>query len=250
MIVWSYGGGIQSAAIGVLIREGALPVPDLAVIADTGRERRTTWEYLRDVMQPYLTQIGVTVEVAPCSLAMKGLYAADGLTLMPAYTVAGRLPGFCSGEWKRDVVSRWLRLCGVESCDLWIGYSMDEIGRVPDRDRRKWLRLAFPLIDRFVNRAMCVRLIEAAGLPVPSKSRCYMCPHQNDVEWAETLADPIDGPLAVVLDDEVRRMDPTGEGLYLHSSRVPLRLVRAGGTAGIAGPVSPSRPCDGGFCWT
>lgn len=53
-IVWSYGGGVQSAAIGVLIREGVLPVPDLAVIADTGRERRSTWEYLRRFMQPYL----------------------------------------------------------------------------------------------------------------------------------------------------------------------------------------------------
>lgn len=30
------GGGWQSVAIGVLIREGALPKPDLAVIADTG----------------------------------------------------------------------------------------------------------------------------------------------------------------------------------------------------------------------
>lgn len=54
MISWSCGGGLQSAAIGVLVGEGVLPVPDLAGIADTGRERRTTWEYHRDVMQPLL----------------------------------------------------------------------------------------------------------------------------------------------------------------------------------------------------
>jgi hypothetical protein len=37
MITWSYGGGVQSVAIGVLIREGVLPKPDLAAIVDNGR---------------------------------------------------------------------------------------------------------------------------------------------------------------------------------------------------------------------
>lgn len=244
-IAWSFGGGIQSAAIAVLIREGVLPKPDLAVIADTDRERRTTWQYLDEVMRPYLEPVGVEIHVAPHSLATKDLYATDGLTLMPAYTGEGRLPGYCSGEWKREVVSRWLRSRGVDSCDLWIGYSMDEIGRVPDKDRRKWLRLGFPLVDRLINRAMCVRLIEAAGLTVPRKSRCYQCPHQNAQEWSETLADPIDGPLAVACDEEVRANDPEGKGLYLHYSRVPLRMVGEGD--GVATPLAP---CDGGFCWT
>jgi len=93
-IVWSYGGGIQSAAIGVLIREGVLPVPDLAGIADTGRERRTTWDYLRDVMQPYLDPVGLKIEIVPHTLAHVDLYAKDGLTLLPAYTKEGRLSLF------------------------------------------------------------------------------------------------------------------------------------------------------------
>lgn len=245
-IVWSYGGGIQSAAIGVLVREGVLPVPDLAVIADTGRERRTTWQYLRETMQPYLWPTGLVVQTAPHSLAGKwDLYAADGLTLMPAFTEGGRLPTFCSGKWKGEVVRRWLRLQGVESCDLWIGFSLDEVRRVPRIDPKQWTRWQFPLIDRMINRAMCVRLIEAAGLPVPRKSRCYQCPHQNEEEWAETLADPVDGPLAVAVDEEVRANDPEGKGLYLHYSRVPLRLVGSG-----RGVATPPAPCEGGFCWT
>ncbi len=96
MIVWSYGGGVQSVAIGVLIVEGALPVPDLAVIADTGRERRATWDYLRDRMQPYLDRVGLTVQVAPHTLARKDLYATSGLTLVPAYTPEGRLGKWCA----------------------------------------------------------------------------------------------------------------------------------------------------------
>jgi hypothetical protein len=245
MICWSYGGGVQSAAIAVLIREGLLPAPDLAVFADTGRERRSTWDYLGRVMRPYLAPAGVTIQVAPHALARKDLYDDSGLTLMPAYTGEGRLAAFCSGEWKRDVIERWLRLQGVKTCVSWIGYSIDEMRRVPKKDHRAWCQLEFPLIDRMVNRAMCVALIRRAIGEVPFKSRCYQCPHQNEEEWAETLADPIDGPLAIAVDEEVRANDPEQKGLYLHYSRVPLALVGSG--TGIATPLAP---CDGGHCWT
>lgn len=248
MIVLSYGGGVQSAAICVLIREGALPKPDLAVIADTGRERRTTWEYLHSVMQPYLDPIGLKIQVASHDLARVDLYASNGLTLMPAYTGDGRIPGYCSGEWKRDVVYRWLRSQGVESCEMWIGYSLDELRRVPEKDRRGWCQLGFPLIDRIINRTMCKRIIESAGLPIPRKSRCWQCPHQNQEEWEETLADPIDGPLAIACDQEVRENDPKGKGLYLHYSRMPLEMVAAGMKNDL--PIPPMRACESGFCWT
>ena len=47
--VWSYGGGTQTAAIAVLILQGRLPKPDIAVMADTGREIASTWDYLRNL---------------------------------------------------------------------------------------------------------------------------------------------------------------------------------------------------------
>lgn len=248
MIAWSYGGGVQSVAIGVLVAEGALPVPDLAVIADTGRERRTTWEYLHDHMQPYLlNRVGLTVQTASHDLARKDLYDDSGLTLMPAYTAEGRKAAFCSGEWKRDVIERWLRAQGVRECVSWIGYSIDEVRRVPKRDHRPWCHLAFPLIDRMINRTMCAAIIRAAGLPLPRKSRCRQCPHQNAEEWAETLADPVDGPLAVACDEEIRRNDPEGRGLYLHYSRKPLSVVASDGGDGLVPPMSP---CEAGHCWT
>jgi hypothetical protein len=137
-LAWSYGGGVQSVAIAVLVKEGALPKPDLAVIADTGREVGSTWDYLRDVTTPYLEPIGVKIEIAPHSLAGKAdLYANDGLTLMPAWTERGRLPTFCSGAWKRDVVERWLRLKGVKACQIWIGFSLDEMNRC-GKAHREW----------------------------------------------------------------------------------------------------------------
>lgn len=248
MICWSYGGGMQTAAIGVLIRKGVLPVPDLAVIADTGRERRTTWEYLSGVMQPYLAPTGLVIRVAPHTLARKDLYDASGLTLMPAWTEEGRLSAFCSGEWKRDVIERWLRLQGVEECDQWIGYSIDEMRRVPRKDHRPWCRLRFPLIDLMLNRAMCRKLILDAGLPLPKKSRCWQCPHQTPEEWLEVRSDPEEWAAAIALDEQIRERDPEGGGqLYLYSGRVPLALADLEADAQA---VPGRRLCDGSGCYT
>ena len=262
MIAWSYGGGIQSVAIGVLIRQGVLPKPDLAAIADTSRERRTTWEYLYGTMRPYLEPAGVRVEVAPHTLARVDLYATTSdKPLVPAYTRIttsvdglfgkqdehqdGRLPGYCSGEWKRDVFERWLRLQGVKECDCWIGYSLDEEWRVKG-DHRPWCRYRHPLIDLRLSRAACVLLIEKAGLPVPRKSRCFDCPHQSPAEWLEVKADPEEWALAVERDRYIRERDEH-KGLFLYSGRVPLELADFKTDAGLA---PPGRPCETGHCWT
>lgn len=263
-IVFSYGGGVQSAAIGVLIHEGVLPVPDLAGIADTGREVASTWDYLHGVMQPYLDRVGLKIEVVPHSLAGADLFnPKTGLTLMPAYTRSeasfdglfgadadvqeGRLPSYCSGTWKRDVMERWYRLKGVKTVEQWIGYSLDEAKRV-GTDHRPWCKNRFPLIEKRLTRAMCVRLIQAAGLPVPRKSRCWMCPHQTPEEWLEVKARSEEWKLAVALEQQINTNDPqqTGE-LYLYSGRVPLPLASFEGDAGLA---PPARPCETGHCWT
>lgn len=264
MIAWSYGGGVQSVAIGVLIGEGALPVPDLAGIADTSRERRTTWDYLRDHMQPYLDRKGVSlkIEVVPHSLSRVDLYAKDGLTLVPAYTrtvslintlfgedarvIDGRLPPYCSGEWKRDTMLRWYRSKGVEQCVQWIGYSTDERRRVGP-DRQKWCASAYPLIERGISRDMCARIIEGAGLPLPRKSRCWCCPHQTAEEWQEVRADPQEWAAAVRLEQEINESDPQQAGLFLYSGRVPLPLADF---ATDVGTLTPSKPCEMGHCWT
>lgn len=245
MIAWSFGGGVQSAAIAVLVREGVLPNPDLAVIADTSRERQATWDYLRDVIQPYLSPIGLEIEIAPHSLANVDLYAKNGNMLIPAYTETGRLPTFCSGEWKRDACERWLRSKGVKTCTLWLGFSLDERHRCK-KAHRPWCQPAWPLIDKGITRTACLRLVEAAGLPRPPKSRCWCCPHQNAEEWADVAADPDEWAKAVALDDAIREADERG-GLFLHSSRVPLSM------ADLTVPVEDAglfRHCQDAGCWT
>jgi 3'-phosphoadenosine 5'-phosphosulfate sulfotransferase (PAPS reductase)/FAD synthetase len=102
--VLNYGGGRQTVAICLLIAKGILPKPDRIVMADTGRENPTTFEYLDKYVQPLLREHGMQVEIAPRSLAKVDLHSHKGDLLIPAFTKTGKLSAFCSGEWKRDVV--------------------------------------------------------------------------------------------------------------------------------------------------
>ena len=118
-IVWACGGGVQSAAIAALICRGELPKPDVAVIADTEREKSTTWAYYDAVLAPNLEKAGVILHRVPKSLYAKvDLYALkeeeDGShkILMPMFTdqsgTVGKLPLFCSKEWKARVCDRFV----------------------------------------------------------------------------------------------------------------------------------------------
>ena len=37
-LVWSYGGGVQSVAMAIMVANGMLKRPECIVMADTGRE--------------------------------------------------------------------------------------------------------------------------------------------------------------------------------------------------------------------
>jgi len=232
-IIWNYGGGKQSVAIAVLITQGKLPVPERAVIADTGREVSSTWRYLKEHAQPLLDRVGLRVEIVPHSYALHDLYSTEGKPLMPMFTGdGGQLGAFCSGEWKRDAVLRWLREpergYGPKNPVVqWIGYSRDEIGRCKP-SRRKWADVQWPLLMGYgltLSRQDCVNVILDAGLPEPRKSRCKMCPFTRNEEWLDQKeSDPADHIEAITIDREIRALD-RDNAVYLHESRVPLELV-------------------------
>lgn len=223
--VWSSGGGVQSAAIAALIVSGRLPKPDFAVIADTGREQSTTWTYMDAVTAPALAAVGVTLHRVPASqYATVDLYGgADGDSLLiPAFTnqsgEIGKLPGYCSNEWKRRVVQRWVSEQGVEAADLWIGISTDEMRRVSP-SKGKWQN-RYVLIEQRMNRNECEAAVARLGWPKPPRSSCWMCPNHTQVEWRDIRDNkPDDWEQAIRFDREIRERDPHA---FVHSDCVPL----------------------------
>ena len=253
-LVWSYGGGTQSVAIAVLVAQGKLPKPDWIGIADTGRESSETWEYTDRWVRPMLRRVGLEIEVAAHSLATVDLYSLKGELLIPAFTATGAFDTFCSTEWKKRVVQRRLRQLGYGPANpvvTWIGISLDEIGRCKPSGV-DWQLYDWPLVmtNPAQYRSHCYQIVEAAGLPRPPKSSCWMCPYRKNEQWAHQRDNyPQDHELACELNEEIRAKDRSGE-VWLHRSRVPLR------TADLTVPDQPISPlfgevegCDSGMCW-
>lgn len=70
------------------------------------------------------------------------------------------------------------------------------------------------------------RIVESFGLPTPSVSRCWFCPHQRNAEWRDVRDNyPELWEAACREDDEQREQDlfRGGLGVWLHHSRIPLR---------------------------
>ena len=223
-IVWSYGGGVQSVALACLVAQAEVGSPDEIVFADTGRERATTWPYTERHVLPMLAKHGMTIQVATHDLATVDLYAKNGDLLVPAFTETGKLPTFCSTEWKRRVVQRHLRSLGYgprKPVEMWIGISVDEVGRAKPSPVG-WIANSWPLLlERPTRRDECHGIIKRAGLPPAPRSSCWMCPNHTDREWWDIFGDGTgDWTRAVKMDDELRaRPDP----LYLHRSRNSLQ---------------------------
>lgn len=230
-LIWSYGGGVQSVAIAVLVAQGKLPQPERIVIADTSREAQSTWRYLDNHVAPLLGKHHLTVEIASHDLATVDLRRGDKL-LLPAYSLetGAPAPTWCSVEWKRRVVRRWLRQHGYSArrpVTIWLGISVDEYQRAKSSGVQ-WCEHAYPLLSLRLTRQDCLQLIAGAGLPQPDKSACWMCPFRNAEERA-TLS-PGERMKADALDAQLRRND--GVTIYPPAEK------------GADG-------CDaGGYCWT
>lgn len=239
--VWKCGGGTQSVAIGALIVNGRLPKPDYAVIADTGREKQSTWDYLDSVLNPSLSAVGVVIErVKKSDFAKEDIFDLSGNNLLiPAFTNeggrVGKLSAFCSDKWKVRVADRWLRSQGVKQWVTWLGFSTDEPRRFTKHLDSISIWLPLVLGVRF-SREDCVRYVESIGWPTPPRSNCWMCPNQGADEWLETKRNrPIEFAKAVALERELHQKDPCA---FLHKSCQPLDEVKF-----------ESSPQDaGGFC--
>jgi len=242
-LVWSFGGGVQSVAIAVLVARGTLPRPEAVVMADTGYEATETWDYLERVVRGTL---GIDVQVAPRSLAKVDLYSHCGKVLLPLFTEAGgKLPGFCSNEWKKSVVRRWLRLEGYgprRPVKLWLGISVDEVMRAKPSGV-DWIENSWPLFHSVTRRGECYALIRSEGLPQPPRSSCFICPNRGNGQWRRLKNHPSkDWENARRVEREIQEKEA---GLFLHCQRVPLGEVDLNESQG-----SLFDGCEEGYCFS
>lgn len=195
----SWGGGVQSTAIAILVEQGRLPRPDAWLWADTGDEPEAVYEHVQK-WQPRLNAIAPFIVVrkggkmprlgdAVISKAMKG----TGSNTLPFYlpTATGSptvTPRGCTFNYKREPLDRaaanLVKKLGADGFRWWLGISRDEMQRMK-------VGMYHPLIEGFdggwlkppLTRDDCVRIIALAGETAP-RSSCVFCPFRTMHEWS------------------------------------------------------------------
>jgi hypothetical protein len=169
--------------------------------------------------------------------------------------VRGIIRRQCTGSYKIDMIERCIRreILGLapgqrapnDAVEQWIGISADEpqrAGKLPSH----WQRYRYPLMDdldspkkdtlfgRGYDRQDCLDWMERNGYPRPPRSACIGCPFHSDDEWRALTPEEFED--ACQFDEEMRQRDAASaacKGMlvgtpYLHSSLVPLRMVKFG----------------------
>lgn len=177
--ILSYGGGVQTFAMLILIEKGILPKPDYVIMADTKAEYPETEAHVETIAKPLVEKLGI-----PWITVVKN----EGIIEGYKQTKSIPLPGFrsCTYHFKVQPIHEKLRELlgdskknGVASVECWIGISTDEARRkVPREDQSpKWVLQTYPLLDLNYSRKDLINLIEQSEYPMPRKSGCFMCPY-------------------------------------------------------------------------
>lgn len=293
MKVLSLGGGTQSCGLALMSAVGELPKLDHVVFADTGGERPETYEYI-SYLKEILEKNDIPLSVTSNGDLREKIYqdVASNKPLIPITVIPpdgstkGKVGKYtCSYDFKRRPIARFVKkLCGKpgdwkkSTVEQWIGYSVDEIGRVkpfnecrcgkpksshPHEKCNKfdpWMINKFPLIDMGFSRQNTIDWFERNGFKTPMYSSCSFCPHSSNERWSSTKRDHPDlWEQAVHLDEFVRNEAYPrllGEG-FLHSSGVPLKEAdirtkadreRDAGVMTLFGDTTGE--CDSGVCFT
>ncbi len=202
----SFGGGVQSTAIIVLIEQGKLPKPDAILWSDTGEESEDVYAHI-EALKPRLNAI------APFHITRKGgkrprlgmavidkAMTSKGVNTLPYFlrNPTGGEPQLvrrgCTFNYKTNplhiLARKLVKAAGGKSTKsdpgyrFWLGISRDEMQRMKSDS---W----HPLIEEFdgrlrndaVSRLECQTIMANAGQTAP-RSSCVFCPFRTRHEWS------------------------------------------------------------------
>lgn len=210
-VVVAYGMGVDSTAMLIGWHARGLQRPNAILFADTGSEKPETYAYL-PIINEWLARVGYPlVTVLKRNSPRAGDTSLHGechrKSVLPSLAYGGHS---CSLKWKVDPQWAWCRQRygwnqprrkkgeTTKPPGTWahgpfitklIGYDAgaadarrvkNAVGMWPPGHR-----YIYPLVEWGWDRRRCEREIVAAGLPVPVKSACFMCPASKkfEIDW-------------------------------------------------------------------
>lgn len=260
--VVSYGGGVQSTSLLVLAAEGRIDFQTF-LFANVGddSEHPATLAYVHDVAIPYAAAHGIEVHELRRrtrdgeAQSLLQLVQIENTPSIPVF-LEGRGPAQrgCTSNFKIRVIGKWLKAHGAtesEPATVAIGISVDEIHRANTNRRLNHEEVVYPLLDLGMRRMDCLRVIAAAGLPIPHKSACFFCPFTRPRHWETMMRDePELFERACSIEDalNVRRAAAGRPPVFLTRHGIPLRDVVSVDQLALFDEGDGS--CDSGWCMT
>jgi len=278
MRILNLGGGVQSTTLYLMAMRGEIDPIQCAIFADLGEEPKSVYghmEWLKSLGGPtiHVVSAGTLGDDIIYGINSKGhstifSKSGDRFASIPAFTAQkegeplGKIRRQCTSEYKIVPIERFIRrtLLSLEKgqriktkLTQLFGISLDEAGRATriKANSPHWSEPVFPLCDKMMTRADCVKWLETFGIPhtVP-RSACVFCPYKSDHEWLLLRKSDEDGWKRAVEIDDALRVEGTvmnrncNDKLYLHKSCRPLKEVHL--TDGERGQSAFSFECEGG----
>lgn len=248
----SFGAGVQTTALLVLIANGEWPRPDSILFADTGNEKPETYGYMADHIAPFIQYHGLEIKVLGSDWRT-GHYAAP----LYDYCMEHRmLPGtfvrWCTDRYKVKPILRYLKhemgATKEGPVESWIGISTNEAHRAT-RARPGGIQLKrYPLIELGLSRADCEDIILEAELPIPPKSGCWFCPFQKQSAWHRMKREkPEQFAAAMSMEKNARGAD--GKGRYLPMFGSLDRVAAQDEFPGFDAAIEAEGECVTGSCF-
>jgi len=208
-LIVNFGGGVDSSAI--IVELAALYLagddtarPDLVVFADTGDELPEVYENVRRIARfvEETFDLELVIVSRPNNIPGRVGYKSLSENCITNETLPSEAfgRGACSSKWKYEAIDAflygrkrplragWLELNGfTDKAIKCIGYDATE---TVSGKRAKNAKIAedaqsfyrYPLVEWGYSRELCKDAIARAGLPIPQKSACFMCPNQTPEE--------------------------------------------------------------------
>lgn len=245
--ILSLGAGVQSSTLALMIEKGEVPMIDAAIFSDTGAEPKRVYEWL-EWLKKQLSFPVYTIQNKNGSLTENLIKANQGIysrgSTIPMYTrdkVTGKkgiLRRQCTATYKIEPITQKIRdLLGVKykqkvpkdfKVTQYFGISKDEFTRMRTSTYH-YITFHYPLIDKGMSRADCIKWMEDNNFPKPPRSACTYCPYHSNEEWLNVKKDKEEWDAVVKLDKQLRtglyKCQPEKYNYFLHRSGLPIDEV-------------------------
>lgn len=243
--ILSYGGGVNSVALLILLVRERLPL-DGVIFADTGGEVPETYQYL-DITCEYLAKHGIPFT----TVAKKGKNLYE--TAWERRVLPSTIWRWSTRDYKVTPILRHYRALGGH-VNQYLAIAVDELQRAKS-SRVDYVTNLYPLIERRITRADCEAIIRDAGLPLPPKSSCYFCPFGSLGRWKwlyETHPDLYEKAMALEERSKHFPAQRLSDQAFRERTDISLRtlseLFRTGAELPVL-PMAEQQPC-GAECMT